>query len=205
MSGFVAATLAREGFKGAAHPIEGKHGFLRAYAPSPAPERVVCDLDSVWELMLMGMKPYPSCRWADAGIDVAIALRERHGLKASAINSVRLGISRSGMLLVGEPADKKANPANIVDAQFSAPFVIASALSSARMDRDSYRHLNDPEMRSLMQRVHCETDPAKFSGLTEALPGQERSIQLATTILSFERLNSAASLLITPRRLRCEK
>ena len=40
MAGLVAATLAREGFKGAAEPIEGRHGFLNAYAPSPLPGRV---------------------------------------------------------------------------------------------------------------------------------------------------------------------
>ena len=54
MAGFAAAILAREGFKGASDPIDGKHGFLRAYAPAPLPERVVQDLESVWELMAMG-------------------------------------------------------------------------------------------------------------------------------------------------------
>ena len=37
MSGLAAATLAREGFKGAAEALEGRHGFLRAYAPAPDP------------------------------------------------------------------------------------------------------------------------------------------------------------------------
>ena len=31
----MAATLVREGFKGAAEALEGRHGFLRAYAPNP--------------------------------------------------------------------------------------------------------------------------------------------------------------------------
>jgi 2-methylcitrate dehydratase PrpD len=80
-------------------------------------------------------------------------------LKVADIDAVTLGISRAGMLLVGEPAEKKANPANIVDAQFSAPFVIATALSTGKMERDSYRGLNDSTIRALMSRVHCEEDP----------------------------------------------
>ena len=36
-NGLMAATLVREGFKGAAEALEGKHGFLRAYAPNPKP------------------------------------------------------------------------------------------------------------------------------------------------------------------------
>lgn len=159
MAGFVAATLAREGFKGAAEPIEGRHGFLNAYAPSPKPERVLQDLGTVWELMETGVKPYPSCRWAHAGIDAALALREEHGLIAEDIEQATLGISRAGMLLVGEPAEQKRNPQNVVDAQFSGPFVIATALATGRMGWDSYRGLDDPAIRALMGRVRCENDP----------------------------------------------
>jgi 2-methylcitrate dehydratase PrpD len=159
MAGFAAATLAREGFKGAAQPIEGKHGFLRSYAPAPEPDRVLQDIGVVWELMRTGVKPYPSCRWGHAGIDAAIALRAEHGLAAETIDAVTLGISRAGMLLIGEPAQKKLNPATIVDAQFSGPFVVAVALLSGRMEWDSYRQLDDPAVRALMQRVRCENDP----------------------------------------------
>lgn len=159
MAGFVAAMLAREGFKGAAEPIEGRHGFLQSHAPSPMPERAVQDLGRAWELMLTGVKPYPSCRWGHAGIDAALALRAAHGLRADGIGAVTLGISRAGMLLIGAPAEQKANPANIVDAQFSGPFVIATALATGRMDWDSYRGLHDPAIRALMQRVRCENDP----------------------------------------------
>jgi len=159
MAGFMAAMLAREGFKGAAEPIEGKHGFLRAYAPAPEPERVLAGLTTEWELMRTGVKPYPSCRWAHAGIDAALSLREMHGLRAGAIQSATLGISRAGMLLVGQPAERKAAPGNIVDAQFSGPFVIASALATGKVDWGSYGLLNDPKIRSLMQRIACENDP----------------------------------------------
>jgi 2-methylcitrate dehydratase PrpD len=51
--------------------------------------------------------------------------------------------------LLGEPADKKIHPANIVDAQFSGPFVIATALATGRMEWDSYRLLEDPAIHAL--------------------------------------------------------
>jgi 2-methylcitrate dehydratase PrpD len=159
MSGLAAATLAREGFKGAADAIEGKNGFLNSYAPAPQPDRVLQELGSVWELMLTGVKPYPSCRWGHAGIDAALALRAEHGLQAAEIDKVTLGISRAGMLLVGEPADRKANPQNVVDGQFSGPFVIATALATGKMGWDSYGLLQDPGIKTLMQRVTCENDP----------------------------------------------
>lgn len=159
MAGFAAACLAREGFKGAAQPIEGKHGFLRAYSPAPEPARILQDLGQVWELMQTGVKPYPSCRWGHAGIDAALALRAEHGLQPDEIEAATLGLSRAGMLLIGEPAAKKANPENIVDAQFSGAFVIATALRGGSMGWSSYEKLTDPALRALMSRIRCENDP----------------------------------------------
>jgi len=159
MAGLVAATLAREGFKGAAEPIEGRHGFLNAYAPAPVPERVTRDLGRVFELMATGVKPYPSCRWGHAGIDAALALRQELGLEPDEIESATLGVSRAGLLLIGEPAAKKADPRNVVDGQFSGPFVIAVALGTGRMDWDSYRLLDDPAIRALLPKIACSNDP----------------------------------------------
>ena len=94
--------------------------------------------------MATAVKPYPSCRYGHAGIDAALALRAEHGLRPEEIEAVTLGLSRSGMLLVGEPADKKADPQNVVDGQFSGPFVIAAALATGAMGWDSYRQLAGP-------------------------------------------------------------
>ena len=158
VNGLMAATLVREGFKGAAEALEGKHGFMRAYAPNPKPERAVQDLGTVFELMHTAVKPYPSCRYGHAGIDAALALRAANDIKPADIGSIRLGLPKAGMLLIGAPADKKANPVNTVDGQFSGPFVIAAALATGAMGWDSYQHLNDPTIRSLLPKVTCEFD-----------------------------------------------
>jgi 2-methylcitrate dehydratase PrpD len=159
VSGLSAATLAREGFKGAADAIEGRLGFLRAYAPAPEPERATDGLGVRFELMATAVKPYPSCRYGHAGIDAALALRAEHELRAEEIEAATLGLSRAGMLLIGEPAAKKANPEGVVDAQFSGPFVIATALATGAMGWDSYRLLRDPAIRRLLPLVACEHDP----------------------------------------------
>ena len=158
MAGLSAATLAREGFKGAADALEGKHGFLNAYAPNPVPQRATQALGADWELMRTAVKPYPSCRYGHAGIDAALALRAELALQPNEIERVTLGLPTSGMLLVGAPAEKKANPQNVVDGQFSGPFVIAAALATGAMGWDSYAHLDDPAVRALLPRITCEHD-----------------------------------------------
>jgi len=159
MAGLTAAALAREGFKGAAEALEGRHGFLAAYAPSPEPERAVVGLGVEFELMRTAVKPYPSCRYGHAGIDAALTLRAEHDLEPAAITAVTLGLSQAGMLLIGQPLAQKQNPQNVVDGQFSGPFVIACALASGAMGWDSYRLLDDPVVRGLMAKVVCRADP----------------------------------------------
>ncbi|MGH7057670.1 MAG: MmgE/PrpD family protein, partial [Acetobacteraceae bacterium] len=159
MGGLAAASFARAGVKGAAEAFEGAHGFLRAYAPTPRPERALAGLGQSFELMATAVKPYPSCRYGHAGIDAARALRAAHAIEPEQIENVRFGLSKAAMRLIGEPAEKKANPENIVDGQFSGPFVIAVALSEGSMDWDSYGLLHDPNVRSLMKKIRCEADP----------------------------------------------
>jgi 2-methylcitrate dehydratase PrpD len=180
MAGLSAALLAREGFRGAAKALEGKAGFLRAYAPSPRPERALQALGAEWELMRTAVKPYPSCRYGHAGVDAALLLRAEHGLRAEEIEAVTLGLPNKGMLLVGAPLAYKQNPRNVVDGQFSGPFVVACALLHGHFGWDSYARMGEPALRALMAKVTCEEDadaqrefPANMSGkLTIRARGQ---------------------------------
>ena len=158
MSGLVAATLAAEGFCGPTAALEGAHGFLHAYAPDPVPENAVQGLGKTFELMRTAVKPYPSCRYGHAGIDAALALRAAHQLRAGEIESITYGLSQAGLKLIGEPVAKKADPQNLVDAQFSAPFVIACALATGAMTWDLYQLLSDPAIRALLAKVRCVHD-----------------------------------------------
>jgi 2-methylcitrate dehydratase PrpD len=171
MAGLAAATLARQGFRGPGEAIEGRHGFLQGYAPVPDPARVVADLGTVYETMVTGIKPYPSCRYGHAGIDAVLALTAEYDIRPDEVQSITYGVSRAGLLLVGAPIETKRNPVNIVGAQFSAPFVLATGLATGTVGWDSYKLLDDPEIRVLMNTVDCVHDeeiekefPANMSG-----------------------------------------
>jgi 2-methylcitrate dehydratase PrpD len=133
MSGLIAASLAREGFKGAVEAIEGRAGFLRAYAPNPVLEKAVEGLGQVYETMAIAVKPYPSCRYSHAAIDALIALRAEHDIGAQEIESVEIGLPQTGWKIIGDPESEKQRPRNVVDGQFSMPFVAAVALREGRM------------------------------------------------------------------------
>jgi 2-methylcitrate dehydratase PrpD len=138
----------------------------------------------VFELMATAVKPYPSCRYGHAGIDAALALRAANDIKPQDITAVTLGLPRAGMMLIGQPPEKKANPQNVVDGQFSGPFVISSALATGAMSWNSYDLLQDPTVRALLPKVTCAFDPeieaefpANMSGRLTVEAGGKRFTQ----------------------------
>jgi len=159
MAGLSAALVAREGFRGAAKALEGKSGFLRAYAPNPNPDRALRGLGQEYELMETAVKPYPSCRYGHASVDAALALRAELGLRPEEIEAVTMGLPNKGMLLVGAPLVYKQDPQNVVDGQFSGPFVVSCALVHGHFGWDSYERLDEAPLRAMMRKVTCIEDP----------------------------------------------
>jgi 2-methylcitrate dehydratase PrpD len=175
MNGLIAATLAREGFRGAVAPFEGKAGFFHAYAPDPVPEKAVAGLGETWETMEIAVKPYPSCRYSHAPIDALLRLRAANDISPEEIESVRIGVPRTGWNIVGDPEEAKQNPKSVVDGQFSMPFCAAVALRAGGLGWDDYaNHLGDAETLALCKLVHTEVDEAAEAEFPANLAGGAR-------------------------------
>ena len=83
-----------------------------------------------------------------------------------------MGLPNKGMLLVGAPLAYKQNPQNVVDGQFSGPFVVACGLVHGHMGWDSYAHLTDPVVRSILPKVNCVEDPEVQALFPEYMSGK---------------------------------
>lgn len=158
MNGLIAATLAKEGFLGAAEAIEGKHGFLKGYTDNPRTERAIAGLGTVYETMNIGMKPYPACRYTHAAVDGLLALRKEKGLSPTDIIDVTVGLHRNGITLVGAPIEEKKRPRSVVEGQFSMPFAAAVALHQGGFGWDDYALLGNSEIDAIAARVNVQQD-----------------------------------------------
>jgi 2-methylcitrate dehydratase PrpD len=182
MCGLTAACLAGEGFRGPRGAIEGKDGFLGAYAPDPQPAKAVAGLGEVWETLAIAVKPYPSCRYSHAAMDALIRLRADNDIDPREIDAVEIGLPRTGWNIIGDPEAEKQNPKSIVDGQFSMPFVAAVALAQGGMEWDDYaRFIEDPETLDLCRRVTSVVDaqaeaefPAQLSGVARVRTSRGR-------------------------------
>lgn len=161
-AGIVAARLAQAGFTGPATVFEGRLGVLHAFTDAPYPVRLLANLGEPLQVMRVSIKPYACCRYNHGLIDGVLRLRREHGIRPDEVEAIRLGVLSGGALLVAEPIEAKRTPANVVDAQFSAPFAAAVALVHGAAGYDEYTQANvdDPTIRALMARTTCERDPS---------------------------------------------
>ncbi|MEK7863198.1 MAG: MmgE/PrpD family protein, partial [Chloroflexota bacterium] len=169
--GVVAAELAAEGFTGPVTAIEGTHGALRMFTDDARPERLLADLGTPLQVMRVSIKPYGCCRYNHGLIDCMLQLK-REGLVPDAVERITLHVLSGGAALVAAPIERKRDPRNGVDAQFSAPYAAAVALArgAAGLREFSGDVLADPTVRALMARTDCVRDPSLDAQYPQAWP-----------------------------------
>ena len=95
------------------------------------------DLGVRYEGEHVSLKPWPSCRATHPFVDAALGLATVHDLDPLEIESVTLlGCEWARML--AEPLERRAAPSTAIDAKFSLPYTVASALAHRRLDLDSF-------------------------------------------------------------------
>ena len=172
--GITAAELARQGFNGPSKPYEGRFGLYDCFTEAgEAIDWAACthDLGDDWEMLRVGIKPYPACHLVHSSADAMAALMREHGLKADDVASVRARLAADSLDLVCEPLDKKRRPGSGYDAQFSVPYAIASILVRGQLTLAELEPevFTDPEILAQCDKVTCEPDaesayPQYFSG-----------------------------------------
>ena len=178
----LALELARAGFRGASHPIEGTHGFLHGYSDDPHLELLTEKLGERFDILRTAFKPYPACRYAHAVLDSLIEIVTANDLRPEDVEGVTVGLCDAGVDLIGIPVDRKRDPKNTVDAQFSMHFAAAVAIARRRLAWADYELVGDPATAALMRRIEVVRD-ARSNAL---FPDKwEASVELRTRGRTF--------------------
>lgn len=154
-SGVLAARLAREGFTGPATIFEGKGGFLNAFSfgETTDSEALTRGLGADYRALGTAIKPYPCCRFAHGAVDLALEAREA-GIAVSEVADVAIRLYRTNVLTYHQ------RPANPVDAQFNAPYAVATALARGGVTLADFtaEAIADPEVLALCDRITVSED-----------------------------------------------
>ena len=163
------AQLAERGARGFDRPLEGEAGFLAAFAGAPdAADTVVDGLGSSWAGVETSYKPWPSCRGTHAFVQAAIDARR--GIAVDDIREVTLvGAPVNEML--ARPLAAKQRPATAIDAKFSLPFTVASALVHGEITLASFspEALGSQPVLDVARRVRFVSDESGRLGMTSGI------------------------------------
>jgi 2-methylcitrate dehydratase PrpD len=169
-AGLHAAALARAGFRAPATILDGRFGFLWSYGDGGSAAALAGS--GGLELMRTGVKPHACCRYSQGPIDAVLALRARHAIDPARVTRVEVAIVEAGFAIVCEPLDAKRRPRSVVDAQFSLPFSIATALVRGTAWPEDFAPalFDDPAIRHVMARVQPVRDPALDASFPRSWP-----------------------------------
>ncbi|MDO9534927.1 MAG: MmgE/PrpD family protein [Bacillota bacterium] len=167
-AGVLSALLAREGIVGFKQPFEGKAGFFNLYARGNYfPDMLTDNLGKVFESANVSFKPWPSCRGTHSYVDAVLQIIEEHDLKPGDVKEIRAVVSPLNRMLC-EPLETKQNPITAIDAKFSIPFVVATAIVYKRvaLEHFSPQALVNREVLGVSRKVTYEVDDSFTSKST---------------------------------------
>jgi 2-methylcitrate dehydratase PrpD len=126
----VAAEMAADGLTGAATALEGRYGFFKALCGDAEHNlgAVTLGLGDHWYAPTIAVKPYPCSHFNHALVDAALELRGQ-GVRPEEVESATLGVATTTVAAIGEPLEQKQRPSTPYFAQFSGPYIFASALA----------------------------------------------------------------------------
>lgn len=179
-SALLSTSFAEHGFVAAGEPIEGVRGFLQGYSDDPHPEKATDTLGESYELLNVGVKPYPCCRYMHAPLDVLFELVEEEDIDHEDVEAVTVNIASPGIKLVGNPTN--TYPQSFVDCQFSMPFGVALAL----VNRDGgvetfFDAIEGGEVSDDVKRIIDLTTVTEAEWIEDAYPDQWPAAVTVTT------------------------
>ena len=132
-SGISSVLMAEKGMTGAKNCLEGKMGFYPLYFQGGYhAETLTAGLGKQFEVTNVSIKPYPCCRGIHNYIDAALALTMEHNIQPEEVKEIKLFSDEGGYDTLCMPLEVKARPRTQVDAQFSIPWGVATAVATRR-------------------------------------------------------------------------
>ena len=160
-AGVASALMARKGITGARNVLEGHMGLYKMFFQGGYDrETLIEGLGSRFEGVNVSFKPYPCCRGTHSSIDAMLALVEAHGITLGDVKEIRVFVDAGGHQMLCSPLEVKTRPRTPVDAQFSIPWGVATALARGRVTMEHYTDtaIKSPDILEAASRINVVLD-----------------------------------------------
>ncbi len=159
--GITAAIMAEMGITGAKNCLEGEWGLYRLYMHGDySPQILTAELGERFEGVNVVFKPYPCCRGIHPAIDAALALANDQEIKSEDVKQILLSVSDAHYSLLCKPENVKRAPRSPVDAQFSIPWGVATAIVRRQVGLEDFTSaaIANPAILDITHKMQLEVD-----------------------------------------------
>lgn len=154
-SGVLSALLAQQGFTSASTIIEGRHGFIAAFAPGDGDAACITDgLGERWEVMNNAPKPYASAILSHPLIDAMLHFR-RKGISAEQVASIRGRVNPLTIKLESRPEPKTGLEGRLSFQHAMTMALVDGVCFPAQFTDERVR---DPRVSALRSKIAVEAD-----------------------------------------------
>lgn len=167
-SGLMSAYLAKDGFTGAQHVLEGAQGLGVGMSTDADPARLVDGLGTRWALAETSFKFHASCRHTHPAADALLGVMTKHGLKHGDIVRVVTHVHQGAIDVLG----RVVVPTTVHQGKFSMGTVLGLIAVHGRAGLTEFdRDYLAPEVAAFRDKVMMELDrevdtayPARWIG-----------------------------------------
>jgi len=178
-AGILGALMAQHGFMGPVDILDSDLGFWRmAGSDRYDMERTRKGLGKEYEILKVGFKKYPTCRWMHSTLDAVADIMKETFIKADEIDEIAVRtVSELRQWFVDY------EPKSLIDAEFSIPYSVATLILGYEPGLEWFKEetLKDPEVLSLARRVRLKSTAGQdqiFYNSTVQMAGAEVEIML---------------------------
>jgi len=159
-SAILSTSLAKRGVTGCREVFEGSYGYFKLYWDGAYARHELTDaLGKRFEIENVSLKPYPCCRYTHGPIEATLRCLKRNVFPPHSVEEVNVHLVKHPFFdMVNRPFAFRGNPS--VDAQFSIPYVVASALLDGYVFLDSFEahKVRERADHPLLQKVKVWID-----------------------------------------------
>lgn len=160
----MASLMAEAGITGVPESFDGRFGLFPAFFDGKYDRKALLDgLGRDWALEDIGLKAWPTVRYASSYVDAARRIVEAHDVKPAEIEQIRVHVAGYAATRC-EPLDRQRRPTNYNNAGHATPYLVAAMAARRRLTiEDLSDRLGDADVLDLAQKVVPVHDPA-FGG-----------------------------------------
>jgi 2-methylcitrate dehydratase len=178
-AGVIAAQLAKRGYSGPEHVIDGKEGLVDTFGPEFELNLLTDNLGKDWRILRCSMKAFAAEALTHSPITAVLKIVQENKLKPGDIAEIKVKTVARAADILSDPS--KYKPTSKETADHSLPYCLAAAVVDGMVTPSQFKEekLKDPQIWELLPKIKVVAEP-EFEKLFPRLKATEVVITTGT-------------------------